>query len=158
MLEPMLRIRLYSAVPWVRSLPGSVAKVMVESGTNMKPSPMPCRMPVRISVHCETSGVKPVISHSTAGGQQQADGQQDARIDAVDDAADDHHGHHGADAARRQDQAGGDHRIAHQVLQVGREQRERGEQDDADHEDEAEPDGEVAVAEDARIDEGLLRP
>ena len=39
---------------------------MVLSGTNMKPSPMPCRMPVRISVHSETSGVKPVISHSTA--------------------------------------------------------------------------------------------
>ena len=122
---------------------------MVESGTNMKPSPKPCRMPVRTSVHCETSGVKPVISHSTAAVSSRPTASSSARIDAVDDAADDHHGDHGADAARRQHQAGGDHRIAHQVLQVGRDQRQRRQQDDADHEDEAEADGEVAVLEDA---------
>ena len=81
-----------------------------------------------------------------------------ARVDPADHTPDQEHHQHGAHAARCQHHPGGQHRVAHQVLQVGREQRQRGEQDDADQEDEDQTGGEVAVSEQARVHERMGRP
>ena len=66
------------------------------------------------------------------------------------------HGH-GAEAARPQDEARRDHRIAHQRLQVGRHQRQRGEIGDADHEDEDHPDEKLRSRKSGGLHEGILR-
>ena len=63
MLMPMLRIRLYSEVPSLRSVGASVENVTVDSGTNRKPSPRPWTMPVRTMSQPLMSRSKCVISH-----------------------------------------------------------------------------------------------
>src|SRR3978361_1551831 len=57
-LDPMLRIRLKKAGPCVRERGGRVANVEVLSGTNTRPRPRPCTIPVRIMAEVGTSGVK----------------------------------------------------------------------------------------------------
>src|SRR3546814_5447135 len=65
---------------------------------------------------------------------------QHPAVDPSDQPSGHHHRKHGADAAGGQHVAGGQHRKAHQVLQEGWQQGEGGEQHDADHEDQQEPD------------------
>ena len=79
---------------------------------------------------------------------------QSARVDTVDDPTHDHHRDHRPDSAWCQDQARRDDGIAHEVLKVGRQKRERREQNDADREDEDKADREVAVAKHLGLDEG----
>ena len=81
-----------------------------------------------------------------------------ARIDAAHQPADDQHGDHGADAARPHDDAGGDDRIVHELLQIGRLQRHRRVIGEADDDDEQHAGGEVAIAEQRRPHERLVRP
>ena len=57
---PRLRISVHMAVPCVRSAAGIVASEMVLSGTNMKPSPAPCRMLTQAMVRMDVSGVKSI--------------------------------------------------------------------------------------------------
>ena len=153
MLLPMLRIRLNSAVASVRSSGASVAKVMVLSGTKMKPRPRPWTKPAADDRPGADVGREARHLPERERGQAEAGEDQQARVDPADQAADQEHRDHGAEAARRQEVAGGQHRIAHQVLQERRQQRQRREQDDADHEDEQQAGREVAVAEQRRLDE-----
>ena len=46
---------------------------------------------------------------------------QDPDADMAEQAAAEEHGEHGAGAARGEDQARGEDRVVHQVLQVGRQ-------------------------------------
>ena len=147
MLLPRLRIRLNSAGRLGAQVGARVAKASALSGTKMKPRPSPWTMPVRMIAHWLTSVVKSAISQSENAVSARPPKIEQARIDAADQPADHDHGDHRADAARRQHQAGGDHRIAHQVLQERRQQRQRRQQDDADDEDEQQADDEVAVLE-----------
>ncbi len=87
------------------------------------------------------------------GGQQQAGENQQAGVDPADQAADQEHRDHGAKAARRQDVAGGDHRVAQQALQEGRQEGQGRQEDDADDEDEQQAGHQVAVAEQIRVEE-----
>ena len=56
----------------------------------------------------------------------EAGAEQEARIDPPDQPSDDQHGDHRADAARPHHEPGGDDRVVHEVLQIGRLQRQRG--------------------------------
>ena len=91
------------------------------------------------------------------GREHEPEHHEIARIHPVDDAPDQHHRDHGADAARRHDEAGGDGRIAEDRRQHRRQQRQARQQDDADDEDEDQPGREIAVDEDLRVDERVLR-
>ena len=145
-------------MPSARCAGGSVAKVTVVSGTNRKPSPAPWMKPVTAMVHCETFWFQPVMSYIAQAVSSEPDHQQDPRIDLADQAADHEHAGHRADSARTHHQTRGHHGIAHQRLQIGRQQRHRRQIGDADDEDEQHPDGEIAVQEQSRIHEWNSRP
>jgi len=99
MLLPMLRIRLYMAVPCARMCGASVAKVAVLSGTNTRPSPnldharpddILLRNRQRIGGHLPQRKC----------GDRKTDGQQQPQVDLADQAPDHHHREHGSEAAR----------------------------------------------------------
>ena len=150
---PMLRARLNNEAPSVRSITGSVAKATICSGMNRKPSPKPWTQMVTISRVCETSGVHPVISHTDQTTHRMPTTHRDARIDTRGNAAGEHHRDHGADAARRHDQACRIDRVIGEVLQPGRHQRRTGYQDRPGSEHHRHASGEVAVLEQCRRNE-----
>ena len=79
---PMLRNRLSSDVPSVRSAVGSVAKAMTCKGMNTKPSPAPWMTVLRIISHSDTSGVHAVCPQSEQHEQPDAYRHQLARVHA----------------------------------------------------------------------------
>ena len=64
MLLPILRTRLYIAVPSARISGDSVANVAALRGTNTRPRPMPWMMPFHTTVLGTRSSVKLAICHS----------------------------------------------------------------------------------------------
>ena len=89
--------------------------------------------------------------------QQDAGGDDLARIDPrAEPARPASIARHGADAARRHQQAGGFHRVVRQVLQPRRHQRGAGHQDRAGGEHHRQAGGEVAVGEQRRRNERPL--
>ncbi|PAV70526.1 hypothetical protein WR25_16387 [Diploscapter pachys] len=86
-------------------------------------------------------------------GDGKADKDQQARVDRLDQPADDDHRDQRADAARRGDEPGQHHRIAHQCFQHRRQQRQHAEQHGAEEEAEDRSGQEVAILEHADVDE-----
>ena len=70
------------------------------------------------------------------GRQRKAGADDQPKVDLTHDAPDEEHREQRAEAPRRRDETGGDHRVVEQILQQGRQQRERGEQDHTDDENE----------------------
>ena len=137
MLEPTLRTRLNRPVPSVRKWDRGWRRQASYSGTKTSPRPRPWTTPrVMIGPSSIMTVEKPDHLPERIGRQRQPDEDEDARVDHAHQPPDDDHRDHRADAARRHDQAGGDHRIAEQVLQHRRQQRQAGQQHDADDEDE----------------------
>ena len=114
--------------------------------------------PTETIVHCDTSGVQPVMSYIAQAVRPRPINSR-MRVSTLPiSRPTTNMQSHRAEPARPHDDAGGDDRIAHQRLQIGRHQRQRGQIGDADDEDEEHADGKVAVEEQARIDEGFFAP
>ena len=91
------------------------------------------------------------------GREPQANGDKEARIDPAYQLSNDHHGRHRAYAPGPHDEPGSDDRVVHQSLEIGRQQRQRGEVADADNGDEKRSGHKIAVAEKRRPHKGLVR-
>jgi hypothetical protein len=83
--------------------------------------------------------------------------RREARIDPPDQLSDDHHGAHRANAPRPHHEARADDRVIHEILKIGGLQRQRGVIGEADDRDEENAGREVAIAEQRRPHEGLVR-
>jgi hypothetical protein len=90
------------------------------------------------------------------GAQPKADCQQHARVEAPDEPAHGHHRDESAEPPRRQGKARRHDRVAHQILQIERQEGQRGEIGEADDEAKERAGGEVAIAEQSRVHERRL--
>ena len=116
MLLPMLRTRLYSAVPWARMCgvqgreggraQGHEHQAHADALDESRPDDVGLRQIERIVRHLPQRQRR----------DRKADEQHQAQIDLADQAPGDQHGDHGADAGWRRDQAGGGDRIVQQGL------------------------------------------
>ena len=127
-------------------------------GTKTKLRPKPVMRIGRKSVVGEmSSGDGAEVERGEAEGEE-AEGEQIARVDLVGEVADDGHAADGAEAARRDDEAGGEGGVAEQLLVEERKNGDGGVDGDAEEEDEGAADEEVAILEDLEIDERVLAP
>ena len=111
----------------------SVAKVSTVSGGKTRPRPKPSRTPFQtMRAFADIEIEERHVVERGGALRHEADARSGcARPSRHDQTRDKHHRHHHARAARRQHNAGGEHRIAHELLQERRHQGRRHDQHEA---------------------------
>ena len=154
---PTLRARLSRLAAVVRSRGASVSKARLCSGTKISPRPRPWTTPLEITGPDGWSSAKPVIIHSDTPISTTPRPTSKPRVDLAGQPARHQHRDQRADAARRGQEARLQHRIAVEILEQRRQQREAGEQQHAGHRHEQQASREIAVGEHAAFEQRLAR-